>query len=43
MSSSAERLEVLNGRHGQHNLLEIVDLVAADGSAAGTLVRITLD
>ncbi|TNE60450.1 MAG: GAF domain-containing protein [Bacteroidetes bacterium] len=42
LTSSAERLQVLNNRYHQQNALEIIDLIAEDGSAAGTRVRITL-
>ncbi|MCC6410982.1 MAG: histidine kinase [Saprospiraceae bacterium] len=42
LSSSAERLQVLNSRHGQNNALEIIDLVSDDGVATGTCVRITI-
>lgn len=42
MSTGIERLQALNSRHHQQNALEIIDLTAADGTAAGTRVRIKL-
>ncbi len=42
MSTGIERLQALNSRHHQQNSLEIIDLTAADGTAAGTKVRIKL-
>jgi len=42
LSSSTERLQALNERYNQQNILEINDLISEDGTPAGTRVRITL-